>query len=59
MSGGAWPERLWVVRHAESTGNAARIAAHANGAHAIGVTARDPDIPLSARGIAQAGALGR
>jgi len=59
MSGEAWPEQLWVVRHAESTGNAARIAAQANGAHAIGVQSRDPDIPLSERGTAQAGALGR
>lgn len=59
MSEASWPERLWVVRHAESTGNAARKAAQANGDHAIGVKARDPDIPLSALGSAQAEALGR
>ncbi len=59
MTKAAWPERLWVVRHAESVGNAARIAAQEQGAHDIGVKSRDPDIPLSPRGVAQAEALGR
>lgn len=58
MSDAAWPEQLWVVRHAESVGNAAHIAAQSSGSQTIGVTARDPDIPLSERGTAQAAALG-
>jgi ADP-dependent NAD(P)H-hydrate dehydratase len=59
MSDAAWPERVWVVRHAESVGNAAHVAAQSSGSQTIAVTARDPDIPLSERGTAQAGALGR
>lgn len=59
MSEATWPERLWVVRHAESVGNAARDAAQSAGAQTIAVATRDPDVPLSARGTAQAGALGR
>ena len=58
MGDAAWPEQLWVVRHAESVGNAARIAAQSSGSPTIGVQARDPDIQLSERGIAQANALG-
>jgi len=59
MSDTTWPERLWVVRHAESVGNAAHVAAQSSGSQTIGVAARDPDIPLSERGGAQAAALGR
>jgi hydroxyethylthiazole kinase-like uncharacterized protein yjeF len=54
-----WPEQLWVVRHAESVGNAARVAADQAGHESIAVTIRDPDIPLSERGVGQARALGR
>src|SRR3954449_7833183 len=54
-----WPEILWVVRHAESEGNAARMAALRVGALTIALPARDPDVPLSARGQEQARALGR
>ncbi len=54
-----WPEQLWVVRHAESVGNAARIAAMEAGEETIAVTVRDPDVPLSERGTGQARALGR
>lgn len=54
-----WPEQLWVVRHAESVGNAARIAAQEAGEETIAVTIRDPDVPLSERGGGQARALGR
>jgi len=59
MSEAAWPEQLWTVRHAESVGNAARVAAQSSGLQTIGVKSRDPDIPLSERGTAQAAALGR
>src|SRR5215212_6713563 len=55
----SWPAQLWVVRHAESEGNAARVAALKAGALTIAVPARDPDVPLSARGLEQARALGR
>jgi broad specificity phosphatase PhoE len=53
-----WPERLWIVRHGESAGNVARDAAHASGAERIELSARDVDIPLSARGEEQARSLG-
>ncbi|MFN8541300.1 MAG: hypothetical protein U0232_27965 [Thermomicrobiales bacterium] len=43
-----WPEQLWVVRHAESVGNAACIAAQEAGEETIAVTIRDPDVPLGA-----------
>ena len=59
MAATGWPEQLWVVRHAESVGNAARDAAHASGAETIGVATRDPDVALSERGGGQAQALGR
>jgi probable phosphoglycerate mutase len=47
------------VRHGESAGNVARDAAHAAGIARIDITERDVDVPLSARGIAQAEALGK
>lgn len=59
MSRQRWPERLWIVRHGESAGNVARDAANASGANRILVEMRDVDVPLSARGIEQAEALGR
>ena len=58
MSTLRWPSRLWIVRHGESAGNVARDEAHASGAERIALTARDVDVPLSARGEAQASALG-
>ena len=58
MSKSRLPSRLWIVRHGESAGNVARDAAHASGADRITLSARDVDIPLSARGEAQARALG-
>lgn len=54
-----WPRRLWVVRHGESAGNVARDAADAAGHAVIDIAERDVDVPLSARGEAQADALGR
>ncbi len=52
------PDILWLVRHGESAGNVAREAAEADGRTSVGTTVRDIDIPLSARGEAQASALG-
>jgi 2,3-bisphosphoglycerate-dependent phosphoglycerate mutase len=54
-----WPERLWVVRHGQSSGNVARDQADAAGLHKIDIAQRDADVPLSALGEEQAEALGR
>lgn len=52
------PARLWLVRHAESTGNLAREAALRVGATTIALTGRDADVALSDTGRRQAAALG-
>jgi broad specificity phosphatase PhoE len=52
------PSALWLVRHGESAGNVARDAAHSAGAPRIQIPERDVDVPLSARGVEQAHALG-
>jgi broad specificity phosphatase PhoE len=55
-----WPDRLWIVRHGESSGNAAREAAHAASlTHIETGAARDVDVALSALGEQQSRALGR
>lgn len=54
-----WPSVLWIVRHGESAGNVARDAARASGLARIALETRDVDVPLSARGEAQASALAR
>ena len=54
-----WPERLWIVRHGQSSGNVARDSARAAGSHRIDIDARDVDVPLSVLGERQAHALGR
>lgn len=54
-----WPERLWVIRHGESAGNVARLAADEAGLTHIDIEGRDVDVPLSELGEAQADALGR
>ena len=54
-----WPDRLWVVRHGESAGNAARDAARAAGLSRIEIGPRDVDVPLSALGERQSFALGQ
>ena len=54
-----WPDRLWVVRHGESSGNVARDAAHAANLLQIEIGGRDADVPLSPLGERQASALGR
>lgn len=48
---------LGVVRHGESTANVAAEFAEAAGLTALDITERDADVPLSATGAAQAGAL--
>ena len=53
------PQRLWIVRHGESAGNLALMAAEASGVHLIDVSPRDADVALSPLGERQARALGR
>jgi broad specificity phosphatase PhoE len=50
---------LWLIRHGESTANAAAAEAEAGGADTIAVDYRDADVPLSAVGELQAQALGK
>jgi broad specificity phosphatase PhoE len=50
---------IWLVRHGESTANVAASRADRDGAEVIEVEHRDPDVPLSETGEAQARALGR
>ena len=49
---------LLLVRHGESISNVAADAAEAAGAHVIDVPVRDPDVPLTTRGVGQAEAVG-
>ncbi|MFC5908292.1 histidine phosphatase family protein [Streptacidiphilus monticola] len=53
------PAALTAVRHGQSTANAAFAAAEAAGALDVGITCRDADLRLTARGRAEAAALGR
>jgi broad specificity phosphatase PhoE len=53
-----WPDALWLVRHGESAGNVAAMAADAAGHAEIDIATRDMDVPLSERGERQAKALG-
>ncbi|HEU4426196.1 MAG TPA: histidine phosphatase family protein [Pilimelia sp.] len=53
------PAELVVVRHGESTANAAFAVAEAAGLVDSGITGRDADVPLSPLGRAQARGLGR
>jgi len=53
-----WPQALWLVRHGESAGNVAALAAEASGEGRIDIATRDMDVPLSDRGERQAKALG-
>src|SRR3954470_12524212 len=53
------PAAVWLVRHAESIGNVADARAHEEGAGRLTLDIRDPDVPLSETGCAQAQALGR
>ncbi|MDB5486187.1 MAG: phosphoglycerate mutase [Tardiphaga sp.] len=54
-----WPDRLWIVRHGESSGNVARDRAHATGSFDIEIDGRDVDVTLSDRGEQQSIALGQ
>ena len=53
------PQRLWVVRHGQSTSNVAAAQAERTGAQRLELTCRDMDVPLSDAGREQAAALGR
>jgi broad specificity phosphatase PhoE len=53
-----WPDRLWVVRHGESSGNVARDAADQAGHTHIDTGGRDVDVALSELGERQSTALG-
>jgi broad specificity phosphatase PhoE len=50
---------LTLVRHGESVGNVARLAAESAGIADIDIAERDMDVPLSSRGERQAVAVGR
>jgi broad specificity phosphatase PhoE len=50
---------VWLVRHGESMGNVADARAQEAGAGRLELDIRDPDVPLSDTGKAQAEALGR
>jgi broad specificity phosphatase PhoE len=52
------PAALWLVRHAESAGNLADVAAHEADLAELDLQWRDADTPLSAAGVEQAKALG-
>lgn len=52
------PSVLWLVRHGESVGNVADTRAQESGAGRLELDLRDPDVPLSDTGRAQAEALG-
>jgi probable phosphoglycerate mutase len=53
-----WPEALWLVRHGESEGNVADVAARKAGAARLELDVNDIDVTLSALGVGQARALG-
>jgi 2,3-bisphosphoglycerate-dependent phosphoglycerate mutase len=53
-----WPEALWLVRHGESEGNVADVAARKIGAARLDLDVNDIDVPLSPLGEDQARALG-
>ncbi|MFP5371946.1 MAG: histidine phosphatase family protein [Actinomycetes bacterium] len=53
------PSAVFLVRHGESVGNVADAQAQASGAGRLELDVRDPDVPLSDTGRAQAAALGR
>ena len=53
------PSLIWLVRHGESMGNLADAHAHESGAGRLELDVRDPDVPLSDTGRAQAGGAGQ
>ena len=52
------PAVVWLVRHGESMGNVADAHAQSSGSGRLKLDVRDPDVPLSDTGRAQAEALG-
>ncbi len=54
-----WPDRMWIVRHGESAGNVANIAAQAARLARIDIPIRDVDVPLNELGQQQGSSLGR
>jgi broad specificity phosphatase PhoE len=56
---GPGPSVIWLARHGESVGNVADARALQAGADRLELDIRDPDVPLSDTGQAQAEALGR
>ncbi len=52
-----WPQRIWIVRHGQSSGNVARDHAEAEGITLIELEHRDADVPLSELGQRQSEAL--
>ncbi len=52
------PDRLWLVRHGQSTGNLAHAAAAAAGSEVLELATRDMEVPLSGLGHLQSQALG-
>lgn len=54
-----WPSSLTLVRHGESEGNLADLAAKRAHAEALDLDMRDADVDLSDDGVKQATALGR
>src|SRR6478752_10251113 len=55
----SWPQSIWLLRHGESAGNVARVAAERAGSHTIGISGREIDVPLSELGERQSRAFGR
>ncbi len=53
------PSVVWLVRHGESMGNVADARAQESGSGRLKLDVRDPDVPLSDTGRAQAEALGK
>jgi probable phosphoglycerate mutase len=52
-----FPTAVWLVRHAESAGNVANLAAQRDARHELDLAERDMDVPLSPLGERQAAAL--
>jgi len=59
MSEMNYPQTIWLVRHGESAGNVARQIAETHGSLKVKTPQRDMDIPLSALGERQSGAVGK
>ena len=58
-AGSPFPAALWLLRHGESEGNVAALAAYRAGLPRLDLAARDADVPLTALGRSQAEAVGR